>query len=447
MSKSVNEHGLKARHIQFIAIGGAIGAGLFLGSGVAISRAGPALLIGYAAAGAVIFLMARALGELSLYQPVSGSFSAYAHEYLGPAAGFITGWSYWLVWMLVGIAELTGIGILMRYWYPQLPQWIPVLVALVALYGVNMMAVKAFGELEFWLSLVKVVTIVSMLACGIAILIFGFGATGHTASVSNLWTHGGFFPHGWSGVLNALPVALFAFGGLEMIGLTATETDEPEKTLPRAINGVVYRILIFYIGSLAIIMMLYPWNGFDSKQSPFVMVFERMGFVAAAGAINFVVVTALLSSCSSGIFASSRMLHALSTAGAAPAWLQPVNGRRVPARGVTVCAALLLIGVGLNYVVPDQVLGYLMSGCSALLLWTWAIIMLCHLAYRRKLLRSGGAMPAFRLPLAPYTNWIVLAFIAVVAVLLALSPDSRAAYYVAGAWFALLFAAHALLRR
>ncbi len=401
-------HALTARHIQFIAIGGAVGAGLFLGSGVAIARAGPALLIAYSAAGLVIFLMARALGELALFNPVAGSFSTYAHELLGRQAGFITGWSYWLMWVLVSTAEITGIGVLMRHWFPSLAQWIPALVAVGALYAVNIaLAARSYvASLEYWLSLVKVVTIVSLLLCGVAILTFGIGRAGEHAGVSNLWMFGGFFPHGWQGVLDALPVALFAFGGLEIIGLTAAETAEPEKSLPRAINGVAYRILIFYIGSLTMIMLLYPWNALDSARSPFAMVLERIGFPAAAGCINFVVITAVLSSCNSGIFGSSRMLHSLALAGSAPAPLQIVSERHVPRRCVTVCTLALLVGVLMNYLIPDRIFGYLMAAVSALLLWTWGVIVACHLVYRRKVARGEANAALFGCPaiLSP-TGW------------------------------------------
>lgn len=440
-------HGLSARHVQFITIGGAIGAGLFLGSGVAISRAGPALLIGYGAAGTVIFLMARALGELALYRPVAGAFSTYAHELLGRRAGFITGWSYWLMWLLVGTAEITAIGVLVRQWFPELSQWIPALLAVTLLYTINMTAVKSYGELEYWLALIKVVTIVTLLIGGLSILLFGFGSAGQSARVSNLWRYGGFFPHGWQGVLDALPVGLFAFGGLEVIGLTAAETANPHRTLPRAINGVAFRILTFYIGSLAMIMMLYPWNGLDSTRSPFVLVLQRLGFPAAASVINFVVMTAMLSSCNSGIFASSRMLQSLALSGSAPKWLRPLDRRLVPARCVVVCTVVLLIGAALNYLVPDRIFGYLMAGVSALLMWTWAVIMLCHLAYRRKVARGEAPQVGFRLPLAPWSNWMVLLFIGTVAVLLAIDGESRLAYYTATCWFAILLLIDALVSR
>lgn len=447
VSASAPEHALSARHIQFIAIGGAVGAGLFVGSGVAISRAGPALLLGYGAAGIMIFLMARALGELALYRPVTGAFSSYAHELLGRRTGFITGWSYWLTWVLVGIAEISGIGVLMRHWFAELPQWIPALVAGLLLYGINMRAVRSFGELEYWLSLVKVVTILGLLLCGLSILVFGWGPASQNAHVSNLWRYGGLLPHGWQGVLDALPVGLFAFGGLEIIGLTAAETADPGKALPRAINGVALRILIFYIGSLAMIMMLYPWNALDSTRSPFVLVLERLGFSGAADLINFVVITALLSSCNSGIFASSRMLQSLAQSGSAPASLSHLNRRHVPARSVSVCGGVLLLGVVLNYVIPDRIFGYLMAAVAALLMWTWAVIMLCHLAYRRRVARGEAPAVGFRLPLSPCSNWLVLLFFATVAVLLAVNGESRATYYTMACWFGILLVAEAMVAR
>jgi amino acid transporter, AAT family len=434
-------HALTGRHVRFIALGGAIGAGLFLGSGVAISRAGPALLIAYVAAGTVIFLMTRALGELALFKPVAGAFSTHARELIGPRAGFVTGWSYWLVWILVGTAEITGVGMLMRYWCPALPQWSAALAAVVLLWAVNRGAVKSYGELEFWLALLKVLTISGLLVCGLLLMSFG-----RAGSVANLWANGGFLPHGWRGVLRALPVALFAFGGLEVIGLTAAETDNPQASLPAAVNGVAYRILIFYIGSLAVIMMLYPWNALQGARSPFVMVLELVGMPAAAGCINLVAITALLSSCNSGIFASSRMLHSLSSSGSAPAWLSCLDSRHVPARCVDTCALLLLVGVALNYLVPERIFGYLMATVSALLLWTWGTIMICHLAYRRKVSRGEASRAAFRLPGAPISNWIVLVFIGFVAVLLLFDAGTRVAYYTAAIWFAVLFSAEWLSR-
>ena len=291
--------GLKDRHVQLIALGGAIGVGLFLGSGRAISQAGPGLIFAYAAAGVIIFFIMRALGELMLHRPVAGSFATYAEEYVSPFAGFATGWSYWFMWVVTGMAEITAVGIYTHYWFPDVPQWIPALVTLGVLYGVNLVAVKLFGELEFWFALIKIVAILALLVAGPLFLIFGSGEHAEAASVSNLWDHGGLFPTGMLGVVLALQMVMFAFQGVELLGVTAGEVEDPAKSLPKATNAVVWRILVFYIGALLVVMMLVPWTEFSAGESPFVMVFERMGLPAAALVINFVVITAAASSCNS----------------------------------------------------------------------------------------------------------------------------------------------------
>jgi amino acid transporter, AAT family len=433
---------LKKRHLQFMAIGGAIGAGFFLGSGVAINKAGPGVLIAYLLTGAVIFLIMRALGELTLAYPSSGSFSTYAAQFIGPLAGFITGWSYWLACMLIGIAEVTGIGILLHHWYPGVPQWIPALCITLLLYAINMRNAGSFGELEYWLSMIKVVTIVAVLLYGLAILFFRVGALGAGASVSNLWIHGGFLPNGLSGILTALPLVVFSFGGIEVIGLAASETDQPEHTLPRAINGVFYRILLFYVGSVAIIMMLYPWHLLDPKESPFVLVLARAGFPAAASIVTLVAISALLSSSNTGLFATSRMLHALSMSGQAPAQLQMLNRRKVPALSVSVSGGILMLGVALNYLIPDQIFSYALTMVAWLLLGAWGVIALAHLFYRRSASREMIARVGFRLPGAPYTNWLILLVIGVIGVMLAVHGGSRITLYILLSWFGCLIAAY-----
>ena len=434
--------GLKNRHLQLIGIGGAIGAGFFLGSGAAISQAGPALLIAYVLTGAVIFLMMRALGELTLAYPAQGSFSSYATQFIGPLAGFITGWSYWLSCLLVSIAEVTGIGLLLHHWFPHMPQWIPALCATLLLYGINMRAVKSFGETEYWLTMIKVATIVTVLLCGIAILFFKIGSLGKQAGVSNLWTHGGFLPNGLHGLLTALPVVIFSFGGIEVIGLAAAETERPAQTLPRAINGIFYRILLFYIGSFAVIMMLYPWNLLDPKESPFVLVLAHAGFPAAASAVTFVAITALLSSCNTGLFGTSRMLHALASSGQAPARLRMLNQRNIPSLSVTASGSILMLGVVLNYLIPDKILGYLLTMVAWLLLWAWSAITLSHLFHRRAVSKNSSADMSFRMPGSPYTNWMILLVIGVVAIMLAVYGSTRITFYILLSWVALLTAAY-----
>lgn len=430
---------LKERHVMLIAIGGVIGAGLFLGSGKAIATAGPALLAAYAICGLMIYLIARALGELSLYRPNSGSFASFAEEFLGPRFGFITGWSYWLIWILVGVLEVTGIGLLMKYWFPELPQWIPALVTAGVLMVINLFTVKAFGEVEFWLALIKVVTIVGLIVAGLVILFFGLETSAKTPpSITNLWTHGGVLPHGWSGLLYAIPVAAFAFAGVEVIGVVAAETANPERTLPKAINSIIWRMFIFYVGSMAIIMALYPWNQLNTGQSPFVMVFDSIGLGMAAGLVNFVVITALASSCNTGLFATSRMLYSLSHFQQAPRSLQVLSRRQVPARCLMVSTLMLLVGVLLNYMIPESLFGLLITGILGLLIWVWAVIIVAHMAYRRKVQRGELPRVAYRMPWAMGSSVLVLSFLAVLAMLVALDPDTRAAFYVTFAWFAVL---------
>ncbi|GGE19273.1 putative amino acid permease YtnA [Marinithermofilum abyssi] len=439
--------GLKERHIQLIGIGGAIGVGLFLGSATAIQTAGPALILSYGIGGLILYFILRALGELAVYKPVAGSFSAYAEEFIGPWAGFVTGWTYWFMWIVTGMAEITAVGVYARYWFPEVPQWIPALIALVVIYGLNLIAVKLFGELEFWFSLIKVVTILALIGIGLAVITTGFGNGGHPVGFSNLWEHGGFFPHGAGGVLLTLQMVMFAFLGGELIGVTAGEAENPKKTLPSAINKFVWRILIFYIGALAVIMAMYPWNELDGKTSPFVLIFEKIGIVGAAGIVNFVVMTAALSSCNSGVFSTGRMIYTLSNARQAPQFLGQLNRRRVPARALTASTAVLLVGVFLNYVIPEEAFIYVTSVATVGALWTWGIIVYAHMKYRRKV--EAGVLPEgeFRLYGAPWVNWLVMAFLLLVLVLLWFDEGTRVALYVAPVWFGLLAAAYQFVRR
>jgi AAT family amino acid transporter len=438
---------LRDRHIQLIALGGTIGVGLFLGSAKAIHQAGPGLLLAYAVGGIAIFLIMRALGELLTYRPVAGSFAVYADEFCGPFAGFATGWSYWFMWVATVMAEITGIGIYIRYWLPDFPQWLPGLIALVVLYGANTLAVRVFGELEFWFALIKVATIVALIVGGLLIIFLHVGDLGATASFSNLWTHQGFMPFGILGVLLTLQMVTFAYQGVELIGVTAGEAENPEVVLPKATNGITFRILIFYLGALVIIMSLVPWTDLNPDTSPFVFVFEKMHLPAAASIITLVVLTAATSSCNSGIFSTGRMLYSLAQRGQAPRALAKLSSHRVPANGITVSTAVMLIGVGLNYVVPEKAFIWITSISTVGTLWTWGIIMVSHLNYRRAV-AAGRIKPSnFRMPGAPVANWLVLAFLLGVTAMLWRGEDTRVALYVAPVWFALLGIGYAWWRK
>lgn len=439
--------GLRARHIQLIAIGGTIGVGLFLGSAHAIRVAGPALILSYAFVGVVIFFIVRALGELMTYRPVSGTFAAYAEEFLGPFAGFVTGWSYWFMWIVVAMAELTAVGIYVNYWFPAIPQWASALAGLSVLYGLNLLAVRVFGEVEFWFALIKVVTIVGLILTGLFIITFGVGALGPTASFSNLWNDGGFFPFGFAAALQTIQMVTFAYAGIEMIGVTAGEAENPTVVLPRATNRIILRIMLFYIGSLIIILSLVPWHQLKEDVSPFVYLFEKMGLPAAASVINLVVITAALSSCNSGVFTTGRMLFSLGERGHAPRMFQALNRRRLPAAGIHASAAVMLLGVGLNYLVPKSTFVWLTSITLVGSIWTWAMIMICHLRYRTRVQRGTAAAVGYRMPGAPYANWLVLLFLVGVSVMLGTNADTRVALIVGPIWFGILAVAYALRRR
>lgn len=438
---------LRARHIQLIAIGGTIGVGLFLGSARAIQSAGPGLLLAYALGGTVIFFIMRALGELLTYRPVAGSFASYADEFVGPFAGFATGWSYWFMWVVTGMAEITAIGIYFHYWFPDIPQWIPALGALVLLYGANLLAARVFGELEFWFALIKVVTIVALIAAGLAVILFDIGDLGKTASFSNLWSHQGFLPFGILGVLLTMQIVMFAYQGVELVGVTAGEAENPTVVLPRATNSIIYRILIFYIGALIVIMALVPWNQLNPTMSPFVLVFDKIGVPAAAHVINMVVITAAASSCNSGIFSTGRMLYTLALRQQAPGVFRTLNRGHVPANGIHASTAMMLLGVGLNYIVPEEVFTWVTSVALVGTLWTWSMIMLAHRNYRVRVAQGQLTGVSYQMPGFPIANWLVIGFLAVVACLLSLTPGTRVALYVAPVWFALLIFGYMRLGR
>ncbi|MBL1119838.1 amino acid permease [Streptomyces sp. 110] len=432
------ERGLGSRQVQMIAIGGAIGVGLFLGAGKNIEKAGTSLILMYALAGVVIFFIMRALGELLLYRPVSGSFAGYAREFLGPFFGYVTGWTYWLMWAVTGMTELTAAAIYINYWFPNIPQWTSALAFLVVLFGVNLISVKIFGELEFWFSMVKVTAIIGMIVIGIGVLTLGFSQAGDTATVTNLWSHDGIIPNGLGSSLMTLQGVMFAYLAVELVGVTAGESDNPEKTLPKAINTLPWRIIVFYVGSLIVILSVVKWTEFHEGVSPFVAAFGEIGIPLAAGIVNFVVLTAALSSCNSGMYSTGRMLRDLAANSEAPKFLGKLSDRKVPAAGITVSVIVMSVGVVLNYLVPEKAFGYVMSVATAAAIWTWAMILISHIRYRAKVVK--GLLPAssFPAPGGTVCSWIALVFLAFVTLLTAMDADGRISLYVGVAWAALL---------
>lgn len=432
------QRGLKERHIQLIALGGAIGVGLFLGSATAIKTAGPGLIFSYIIAGIFILFMMRSLGELAVSYPVSGSFSAYANKFLGPLAGYITGWTYWFMWIVTCMAEITAVGVYIHFWLPDLPQWIPALLALIAMTVVNIIAVSAFGEFEFWFALIKVVTIVVMIVLGGLMICFGLGNGGVPIGLTHLYSHGGLFPMGLKGIILSLVMVMFAYVGIELIGVTAGEAKDPEKTIPAAINKVLWRILVFYVGALSVIMSIYPWNQLGTIGSPFVLTFNKLGITAAAGIINFVVLTAALSSCNSGIFSTGRMLYNLSLQNKAPQMFGKLSNRHIPLNGILVSFCFLFIGVVLNYLVPAQVFIYVTSVATTGAIWTWGIIVLAQLKFRASLTADEVSQLKYPAPFYPVSNWATLVFLVFVLIIMAFDADTRVALYVSPVWFGFL---------
>lgn len=437
------KRGLKNRHIQLIALGGAIGTGLFLGIGWTIQMAGPSVLLGYAIAGAIAFLIMRQLGEMIVDEPVAGSFSHFADKYVGHWAGFVSGWNYWVMYILVSLAELTALGIYMQYWFPELPVWQSVLGFFVLVNALSLLNVKAFGEMEFWFAVVKVVAVVGMIVFGLYLL--ASGGAGPEAGVANLWRHGGFFPHGVGGLALAMAVIMFSFGGLELIGITAAEADDPARTIPRATNNALYRILIFYIGALAVLLALYPWQKVVTGGSPFVLIFQALDSNWVATILNVVVLTAALSVYNGCVYANSRMLYGLAKQGNAPRALLRTDRRGVPLAALAVSAFATGSAILINYFLPEGALGTIMSLATAALVINWGMISWSHLRFRQHKDRAGQTT-GFRSPWFPLSNYLCLAFVAGLLLIMFMTPSLRLSVYLIPAWLLLLGLGYRLRR-
>nr|WP_253692853.1 D-serine/D-alanine/glycine transporter [Corynebacterium glutamicum] len=434
------KRGLSNRHLQLIAIGGAIGTGLFMGSGKTISVAGPSVILVYAIIGFMLFFVMRAMGELLLANLNYKSLRDAVSDILGPGAGFVTGWTYWFCWIATGMADIVAITGYTQYWWPEIPLWLPGVLTIALLFTLNLAAVRLFGEMEFWFAIIKIVAIVSLIVVGLFMVVTAFESpNGTTAQFNNLIEHGGFFPNGITGFLAGFQIAIFAFVGIELAGTAAAETENPTKTLPRAINSIPIRIVVFYVLALAVIMMVTPWDKVSADNSPFVQMFALAGIPAAAGIINFVVITSAASSANSGIFSTSRMLYGLSLEGAAPKRWSRLSKNLVPARGLTFSVICLIPAVGLLYAGGTVIEAFTLitTVSSVLFMVVWSYILVAYIVYRRNS-PELHKKSIFKMPGGVVMAVVVLVFFAAMLVVLSLEPDTRAALIATPVWFIIL---------
>ncbi|PCL20845.1 D-serine/D-alanine/glycine transporter [Snodgrassella alvi] len=431
---------LKNRHLQLIAIGGAIGTGLFMGSGRTISLAGPSVLFTYIIIGAFLFFVMRAMGELLLHNLHYKSFVDFTTDILNPTVGYYVGWSYWFCWVVIGMADIVAITGYTQFWWPEVPLWLPGIICIAILLALNLLSVKLFGELEFWFALIKILAILALIGCGGYLLLTGFTSpSGIQAKISNLWSYGGWMPHGWSGFFAAFQIAIFAFVGIELVGTASAETDDPNTTLPAAINKIPVRVIIFYVLALTIIMTVTPWNMVAPDRSPFVNMFTLIGISAAATIINFVVLTSALSSANSGMYSTGRMLYGLSKNGVGPKAFARLSASGVPQNGLLYSCALLLIGVGLLYAEGDvmKVFTIVTTVSSICFIFVWAVILIAYLRYRR-LYPEAHARSVYKMPLGIPMCYACLIFFVFVLYLFSQDKDTLTGLIATPVWFILL---------
>lgn len=439
---------LSSRQIQMIALGGTIGVALFMGASSTIKWTGPSVLISYMIAGIFVFLIMRALGEMVYTYPETGSFAKFATEYIHPSFGYITASSSIFNWIVVGMSEVIAVGTYMKFWWPDLPIWIPGLIAVIILLSANLISVKWFGEFEFWFALIKVITIILMIVAGLGIIIFGFGNGFNPVGITNLWSNGGFFTNGFSGFFFSLSIVFGSYVGIELIGTTAGEAKDPQTTIKKSVNSVVYRILIFYIGSIFIIVSVYPWDEISSLGSPFVLTFAKVGITAAAAIINFVVITAAMSGCNSGIFSTSRLLYTLAEQDQAPRIFKKVNKNGVPHYAVIAVCSGIVGGVILSIVLP-LILGkntnlfvYVYSAGVIPGFVPWFAILLSHIGFRKK---EQIKDHPFKMPFAPYSNIITVIMLLAVVIGMLFNPDTRISAFI-GLGFVILNTSYILIK-
>lgn len=418
---------LKNRHLQMIAIGGSIGTGLFLGAGGRLAQGGPLLALAYAVCGVFAFLMVRALGELAIRRPSSGAFVSYAREFLGRRGAFITGWFFFLDWAVTVMADITAVGVYMHYWnlFAWIPRWVIALIALVLVFCLNMLSVKAFGEAEFWFALIKVATILIFMALAIWAILTQAQMGDHTAGVHNIAENGGLLPQGIAPIFALTLGVVFAFGGTEMVGVAAGEAKDAQKVLPKAINSMALRIFFFYVGTVTLMALALPYTVYSSDESPFTTFFSSLGIPHAGDIVQVVVLTAALSSLNAGLYATGRTLRSMAVSGEAPSFASRLNKHHVPYGGIIITASLGLLGVLLNAFLPDDAFEIVMSLAGIGIAGTWAMILITHLAFLKRVRAGEEERPSYRMPGAPFTNYISLAFFAIVVASNVTSTNGR----------------------
>jgi L-asparagine permease len=416
--------GLRPRQLQMIAIGGAIGTGLFLGAGGRLASAGPALFLVYAVCGVFVFLILRALGELVLHRPSSGSFVSYAREFLGEKAAFVAGWMYFLNWAMTAIVDSTAIATYFHFWksFDPIPQWLIALLALAIVLGMNLISVKVFGELEFWAALIKVIALVTFLVAGTIFLAGRYKIQGQSTGFSVIADHGGLLPTGLFPVVIVSSGVVFAYAAVELVGTAAGETANPAKVMPRAINSVIARIALFYVGSVFLLGLLLPYTTYKAGESPFVTFFSKIGVDGAGTIMNIVVLTAAFSSLNAGLYSTGRILRSMAMNGSAPKFTSVMSSRGVPYGGICLTALIGLFGVLLNGIVPAMAFEIVLNVAALGIIASWATIVICQIQLYRWSSKGILQRPSFRMWGTPWTGYLTLLFLVAVLVLMAFDP-------------------------
>ncbi|MFJ7729493.1 amino acid permease [Neobacillus sp. NPDC097160] len=410
--------GLLPRHVQFIALAGMIGTGIFKGSSDTLTIAGPSVVVAYLIGGLLLFIIMAALGELALAFP-NMNVQHLVNKAFGFQVSFLVGWLYWINWIIVTVVELLAAGSFLQYWFPTIPLWLLSFLCAVVIVGINLFQVKYYGELEFWFAGIKIIALVAFILLGCSLL-FGLIPSGIEDPFSNYTAHGGFFPHGLGGTFSAFLVVMFSYGGAELIGVAVTETKDAERVLPKIIKGAVWRVIIFYIFPILIICGLIPWDKVGSADSPFVQVFSSTGLPGAAHIMNFVLLTAVLSAANSGIYATSRTLFSMAQSGVAPKGLAKVSSKGIPLTGIMITSVCIVAGVYLAYLTPSQVISYLMTipGFTVMIIW----ISIC--AAQLKLRPLYKNQPAFKVRWFPYTTIFAIVSLSVIFIGFLLNPTN-----------------------